>query len=75
MQHEICDWTGKKEAELRVAETGSDREREKEARWRTNRMIQIPRGFKLPQVNIIKDRIIGITCLTRWAAYIITNWL
>ena len=27
-QQEACDWTGKREAELRVGETGSDREEE-----------------------------------------------
>jgi hypothetical protein len=34
-------------------------------RWRTNKTIQILRGFKWPQVAIIsyRDRKIGITCL------------
>ena len=46
MQQETCDWTGKKEVEqnLQRERDGEDRE-EKEARWGTNRMIQIPRGF------------------------------
>ena len=46
VQQEACDWTGKREAELRVAETGSNTgEKKKETKWRTNR-IQIPHGFK-----------------------------
>jgi hypothetical protein len=35
MQEEACDWTEKREAELRVAETGKDSgERKGEERWR-----------------------------------------
>jgi hypothetical protein len=46
VQQEACDWTGKREAEQRVAETGSNTgEKKKETKWRTNR-IQIPHGFK-----------------------------
>jgi hypothetical protein len=43
---EACDWTPKRETKLRVAETGSNTEGEKEAKWRINRMIQILHGFK-----------------------------
>ena len=51
VQQEACDWTGKREAELRVAETemvggGWGDRRGEEAIWRTNRMIHVPRGFK-----------------------------
>jgi hypothetical protein len=46
MHQEDCDWTRKRGAELRVAETGSDKEGQKEAKWRMNRMIQILHGFK-----------------------------
>ena len=44
VQQEACDWTGKREVELRVVSQGAT-QKEKEARWRTNRMTQIPRGF------------------------------
>ena len=46
-----------------------DRERregqgkEKEAKWRTNRMVQVLCGYIEPQVDIIyRDRITGVIC-------------
>jgi hypothetical protein len=32
-QQEACDWTGKREAELRVVETESQRRRKEKWRW------------------------------------------
>jgi hypothetical protein len=40
-----CDWTWKREAEQRVAKT-EETGREKEAKWRMNRKIQIQGSFK-----------------------------
>jgi hypothetical protein len=38
VKKEACDWTGKREVELRVAVTENlSGEREKEARWRMDR--------------------------------------
>ena len=64
MQQEACDWTGKREAELRVRQ-GVRQEERKEAKWGMSRMIQILSGCKKPQVGVLsyRDRIIGVTCL------------
>ena len=45
MQQEVCNWTGKREEELRVAETGSDTGAEGGGRKGTKRMIQILHSF------------------------------
>ena len=46
-QQEACDWTGKREAELRVAETEMEETgREKEEKWSKRKTTQIPCGFK-----------------------------
>jgi hypothetical protein len=47
VQWETCDWTWKREAELEVSETEMGTEREG---GRKNRTIQIPHGFKYPQI-------------------------
>jgi hypothetical protein len=50
VQYEACDWTGKREVELSIAE----RERKEKTRWRTERKkILDQRGFKQPQVIMI----------------------
>jgi hypothetical protein len=44
--HEACNWTGIKEAELRVAEAESEETGEEGSKWKMNRMVQIQRDFK-----------------------------
>ena len=41
VQQEAYDWTGKKEADLRVAGTENDSGEREEARWTTDKMIGI----------------------------------
>jgi hypothetical protein len=61
-QQEACDWTGKREVELRVAETERISGRGERSRWKqTNRKNLNQRGFNWPWVvMILKVRIIGI---------------
>ena len=44
---------------------GRYRRKRKEERWNKRKMIQIPHGFKIAKaaINIIEDRILGITGL------------
>ena len=57
VQQEACDWTGKREAVLRVAGTEQRLKRGK-ARWSMDRKkILIPSGFKQPQVVKIFTRL------------------
>jgi hypothetical protein len=47
IQQEACDWTGKREAGLRVVETEMEETgREKEEKWSKRKTTQIPCGFK-----------------------------
>jgi hypothetical protein len=47
VHQEACEWTGKGEAELRVAEPGKEERGKEESRWRqTDRIIQNHHGFK-----------------------------
>jgi hypothetical protein len=48
VQQEACDWTGKREAELRVAETESISGEEEKPRWRQmdRKKNLIPCDFK-----------------------------
>ena len=67
VQQEACHWTGKREKELRVAETQRvSGEKGKEPRWRQKgrKKSQIQHGLIVTgSYDIIKVRIFGIMCL------------
>jgi hypothetical protein len=46
VEQEACDWTGKKEVELRVSETETGTGGREGGKWRKREMIQISCGFK-----------------------------